>query len=142
MAKTRGFRELRRRINRAPKVLQDEVLKEVRASTKRMHRDVIRKFETAASYAPFFHGEPGMRRVTGNARRFYRFSISKKRLLGRVGLLSRRAQKKAFYLHFFLYGTINQPARPVHDDQFEIEREVFYVNQKRALERVLPKLFR
>ena len=141
MAKVKGVRELRAAIRTAPRHLQEEVLKEVRASTKRMHRDAVQRFATAARYAPFFHGQAGMRRVTGNVKRFYRQTVSKARLLGRVGLLSERANRRAFYLRFFLDGTITQPARPVHDDAFEAERETFIINQKRALKKALTKIF-
>lgn len=141
MAKVKGVRELRAVIRRAPRHLQEEVLKEVRASTKRMHRDAIKRFDTASRYAAFFHGGAGMRRVTGNVKRFYRQSVSKARLLGRVGLLSKKANQKAFYLRFFLYGTITQPARPVHDDAFEAERDTYIINQKRALKKALTKIF-
>lgn len=141
MVKVHGTKELKRAIRRAPAVLQEEALKEVRKSTQSMYQGAKHGFDTASNYGAFYHGKAGMQSVTGAARRFYRWSVSKAALRGRVGLLTPRARKKAFYLRFFMDGTVNQPARPVHDDAFEAEREPYIQNQTRALKRVLTKIF-
>lgn len=127
-------------LRRAPRHLQDEAMKEVEASTRAMHREAMAGFAIAARYAAFWHGQIGMRNITGTARRFYRWSVSRRMMRGRVGLLSRTAERRAFYLRFFLYGTRNQPARPVHDDAFEGEREVYIQRQAQALQRVVRRL--
>lgn len=114
---------------------------EVRKSTKAMHDDAKRRFDSAASYAEFWHGKRGMQNITGRARRLYRWSVSRAKLLGRVGVLTPMSLRRVFYLSTFLYGSVNQPARPVHDDAFEAERDVYIQNQSRALRRVLRKIF-
>lgn len=141
MARVRGVREVRRAIQRAGPEIQNEALKEVRRSTQAMHRDAMARFNTASSYATFWHGKIGMQNITGRARRLYRWSISKKRLTGRVGVLTPGSMRRVYYLWIFLYGSINQPARPVHDDAFEAERGPYIANQSRALRRVLARLF-
>lgn len=146
MAKIRGAKELRAAIRKMPPDLKAEATKEVRASTKRMHRKVMELLNSAASYAPFWHGKPGMQNVTtalhaaGTARRNYRYSVVKQGMTGRVGLLSPAAERTAFHMRFFLYGTVHQPARNVHADAFESERDVFIDNQTKALGRVLSRL--
>lgn len=140
MAKMRGAKELRAALKRAPDDLREEASKEVRESTKRMHRKVMQLLNSAASYAPFHHGGMGMQNITGAARRAYRYSVADKGLKGRVGLLSPAAEQRAFYLRFFLYGTSHQPSRNVHDTAFEGEREDFIVHQRKALESVLRRM--
>lgn len=140
MARVRGAKELRAAIKRLPADLRTEASKEVRASTMAMHRKVIELLSSAASYAPFWHGKAGMQNVTGAARRSFRYSVVDKGLTGRVGLLSAAAEQKAFYLRFFLHGSVHQPARNVFDDAFEGERDVFIANQLRALTSVLARL--
>jgi len=105
-----------------------------------MHRTVMMLLSTAAAYAPLWHGKSGMQNITGNARRSYRYSVSETKMKGRVGLLSAATERRAFYLGFFFYGTSHQPARNAHDDAFERERDVFILNQGRALERVVRKI--
>ncbi|MEL6310748.1 MAG: hypothetical protein AAFQ17_00020 [Pseudomonadota bacterium] len=141
MARVRGVKEVRKAILRAPQALKDEALDEVRNSTKAMHADVRRRFNTASSYAAFWHGGVGMQNISGQLRRLYRWSVSKSQLRGRVGILSRQSARRVFYLRFFLYGTRDQPARNVHDDAFEAEREVYIDAQTKALRRVLKKIF-
>lgn len=141
MARVRGAQAVRTAIRRAGPAVQDEALKEVRASTQRMYIDAMARFDTASSYADFYHGKRGMQNITGQARRLYRWSVSKKRLVGRVGVLSAASLRRVYYLWIFLYGSVNQPARPVHDDAFEAERDVYTLNQSRALNRVLSRLF-
>lgn len=140
MAKIHGAKELRAAIRRAEPMLRDEATKEVRASTIRMHRKVKELLNSAASYAPLYHGGPGMQNITGVARRSYRYSVTDKGMTGRVGLLSSKAESSAFYLRFFFYGTSHQPSRNAHDDAFEDERDVFVVNQQAALNRVISRL--
>lgn len=141
MAKVRGTKAVRAAIRRATPDLRAAAIKEVAASTKAMHRDVQARFNTAATYAAFHHGKPGMQNIRGVIRRLYRYSVSKKQLRGRVGILSAASMRKAWMLKFFLFGSVNQPARNVHDDAFEAEREPYIQRQKRALERVLRRLF-
>lgn len=140
MAKVRGAKELRAAIRKAGPALRKEATAEVRASTKRMHSTVMMLLSSAASYAPLHHGGLGMQNITGVARRSYRFSVSEKSMKGRVGLLSSAAENSAFYLRFFFYGTVHQPARNAHDDAFERERDVFIVNQTKALQRVVSQI--
>lgn len=142
MAKIVGVKQVKRAIRRAGDELTEEALVEVRKSTKAMFDDARAGFDTAGDIAPLYHGQRGMQSVSGVARRFYRWSVSKARLSGRVGLLSERANRMAFYLRFFNDGTVNQPARPVHDNAFENERETFIGNQTEALDRVLRKVFK
>lgn len=142
MAKIVGTREVRRAIKAAGPELTDEILVEVRKSTQAMHQEAMEGFDTAGDIAPFYHGQQGMQSVSGIARRFYRWSVSKATLTGRVGLLTKRANKKAYYLHFFNEGTVNQPARPVHERAFELESEEFIQNQRKALVRTLRKVFK
>jgi len=141
MARVRGTKAIKAAIRRAGPALQDEALKEVRESSRRMYYDAQARFNIASAYAEFYHGKLGMQNITGNARRLYRWSISKKLLRGRVGILSPMSARRVFYLSIFLYGSINQPARPVHDDAFEAERDVYTQNQTRALRRVLARVF-
>lgn len=140
MARVRGAKAVRQAIRRAPREVRDEALVEVRKSTKSMYQDARVRFNTASAYAPFWHGGVGMRNITGTVRRYYRWSVSEKALVGRVGLISALANNRAFYLRFFLYGTENQPARDVHGDAFEKEREPYITNQTRALSRALSKV--
>lgn len=140
MVKIRGAKEVRAAIRAAGPDLRREAGKEVQASTKRMHREAMQMFATAATFAPFWHGKDGMQSITGAARRAYRYSTTRDGLKGRVGLLSSAALGRAFYLRFFLYGTAHQPARNVHDLAFEGERDVFMVNQGHALENVLRRM--
>ena len=140
MAKVRGTKELRAALRRAPAHLREEAAEPVREHTKGMHRRVMELLNSASSYAPFWHGKMGMQDITGIARRTYRYSVIDKGLKGRVGLLSAKAARKAFYLKFFMFGTINQPARNVHDTAFEEHRDDYIIDQKAALERVLRKL--
>lgn len=140
MAKVRGAKELRAAIRNAPKDLRAEAVKEVRASTIKMHRTVYQLLNSAASYAPLWHGQAGMQDITGNARRSYRYSVVDNGMKGRVGLLSAAAERNAFYLRFFFHGTVHQPSRNAHDDAFEQERDVYIHNQGLALERVLRRM--
>ena len=140
MAKIRGSKELKAAIRRAGPELRKEATNEVRKSTKNMHRTVMMLLSSAAIYAPLWHGKPGMQNITGLARRSYRYSVSEKRMSGRVGLLSAASERRAFYLGFFFYGTVHQPARNAHDDAFERERDLFIYNQGKALERVMRKI--
>lgn len=141
MAKIRGAKELRAAIRRAGPALRKEATEEVRASTKRMHSKVMAMLMTSGiAYAPHWHGKPQMQNITGNARRNYRYSVSERRMSGRVGLLSPSAESRAFYLRFYLFGTVHQPSRNVHDDAFEQERDIFILNQGKALERVMRQL--
>lgn len=140
MAKIRGAKELRAAIKRAGPDLRAEATKEVRESTRRMHRKVMELFNSSAIYAAFWHGGAGMQNISGNARRAYRYSIADRGMKGRVGLLSGAAEANAFYLRFFLSGTRHQAARPVHDDAFEAERDVYINNQGKALDRVLARM--
>lgn len=141
MAKVRGAKEVRRAIKRAGPEVQEMALKNVRKSAQQMHRDTMNGLETAAAYGPFYHGGLGMRRITGIFRRNYRWSISKTRLTGRVGFLSARAARAAFYASMFFYGTQTQPARPVHDDAFEANRESYIRNQTVGLRAALARIF-
>lgn len=140
MAKIRGAKELRAAIKRAPKHLRDEATKEVRASTRRMHRHARELFNSAAQFAPLYHGGPGMQNITGLARSLYRYSLIDRGMRGRVGLLSASSESRGYYLRIFLSGSEHQPARPVHDVAFEAERDTFLVNQRRALGRVLEAM--
>lgn len=140
MAKIRGAAQVRAQLRKLPAALRQEAIKEVRESTKRMHSQVKAMLNTSSSYAAFWHGLEGMQNITGDARRSYRYSVSERQMKGRVGLLSPAAERSAFYLRFFFDGTSHQPARPVHNDAFEDERDVFILNQGRALERVLRML--
>lgn len=141
MAKIRGAKELRAAIKRAGPALRKEATVEVRASTKRMHSRVMALLMTSGiAYAPHWHGGAAMQNITGTARRNYRYSVSERRMSGRVGLLSPAAERRAFHLGFYLYGTRHQPARNVHDDAFEDERDTFILNQGKALQRVLRQL--
>lgn len=140
-SKIHGVREIRRAIRRAPPILQEEAMREVRESTRAMHRAAMIGFNTASKYAAFYHGKMGMQSLSGIARRSYRYSVSSKRLSGRVGLLSSTSASRAFYLYFFMYGTVNQPARPVHDDAFDGEKDRYIDEQTKALRRVLSAIF-
>jgi hypothetical protein len=140
MAKIHGARELRAAIRRAPQDLRDEAIKEVKASTDQMHRRVMELLASASKFAPLWHGKPGMQNITGAARRNYRKSVSKAKMQGRVGLLTSGAERAAFHLRFFFYGTSHQPARPAHDEAFEAERDVFIERQTKALANVLRRM--
>lgn len=140
MVKISGARELRAAIKRAGPDLRAEAGREVKESTKRMHQEAMAGFATASAFAPFWHGKDGMQNISGAARRAYRQSVSRDGLTGRVGLLSSSALGKAFYLRFFLYGTSHQPARNVHDQAFEGERDAYVANQARAMTNVLRRM--
>lgn len=141
MAKVRGVNEVRKAIRRAGPEVQNMALEQVKKSSQQMHRDTMFGLETASSYAQFYHGGVGMQRLTNFFRRNYRWSISKSRLTGRVGFLSARAARSAFYASFFFYGTQNQPARPVHDDAFEANREPYIRAQTAGLRAALARIF-
>lgn len=140
MARIRGAEDVRKAIRKAGPELQRQALEEVRASSKKMHQDAMAGLDTAASYAALYHGKPGMQNITGTFRRFYRWSVSPTKMKGRVGFLSARAAHKAFYAKWFFYGSANQPARPVHDDAFEANREPYIKAQSVALRAVLARL--
>lgn len=141
MARVRGVRDVKAAIRKAGPAVEEEALTEVRKSTRRMHADAKLRFDTASSYASFYHGKRGMQNITGLARRLYRWSVSKRQLKGRVGVLSAQSARRVYYLRSFLYGSVNQPARPVHDDAFEAERDNYTANQSLALKRVLRRIF-
>ena len=140
MAKIIGGKELRARLMKLPVDLRLEASKEVKVSADRMQLEVMAGLNAAASYAPFWHGKIGMQNITGQARRNYKVKISNKGMTGRVGLTTTAARKRARYLRFFFAGTVHQPSRNVHSDVFELERVLFMVNQRKALQRVLAKL--
>jgi len=137
----KGVKQLRAAILRADPELREEVLEEVENSTARMLSDARNRLNSAASYAEFHHGKRGMQNITGTFRRLYRRSISKKQLKGRGGLLSSTSVARAPQVRWFNDGTINQPARPFHDDAFEAEEDRFIKNQAPALRRALTKVF-
>lgn len=141
MAKVRGAQDVRRAIKRAGPELEKQALQEVRKSSKRMYDDTMSGLNTASEYARFYHGGVGMQQLTGLFRRNYRWSISKRKLTGRVGFLSARAARAAYYAKWFFYGSENQPARPVHDDAFEANREPYIKAQTVALRSVLTRIF-
>ncbi|MCG8668917.1 MAG: hypothetical protein MI867_05850 [Pseudomonadales bacterium] len=140
MARVRGADDVRKAIRRAGPELQRQALEEVKAHSQKMYQDTMAGLDTAASYGTFYHGKPGMQNITGIFRRNYRWSVSKAKLKGRVGFLSARAARKAFYAKWFFYGSENQPARPVHDDAFEANREPYIKAQSVALRAVLARL--
>ena len=141
MARVRGVKAIRAAIRAAPEELQEQAFEQVEISTKRMYRDVMQGLNIASQYAEFHHGETGMRDITGIARRTYKYSLGRRSLKVRVGLLSSAAFKQAIHLQYFFKGTPTQPARPVHDDVFEGEREVYYRNQQAALDAVMRQVF-
>ncbi|MEY8117645.1 hypothetical protein AB9F26_05160 [Falsihalocynthiibacter sp. BN13B15] len=140
MAKIRGAKELRRALKHAPSALRKEATEEVKISSQTMYRRVMAGLATAGRLAPLWHGKIGMQRITGNARRFYRHSVSEKKMSGRVGLLTPGAHRSAFYLRMFFYGTYRQPARNIHEEVFEDEADGFVKAQQKALDRVVRKL--
>lgn len=140
MARIIGIKELQAALKASPEFVRQEATKEVRASSTAMRAKVMELLASAASYAPLWHGQPGMLNVTGKARRNYRVSVVKGGLEGRVGLLTPAAEKAAPELRFFLYGTVHQPSRNAHDDAFEAERDPFIVRQEAALERALVRM--
>lgn len=131
---------MRRAIRRAPQELQDEALVEVRRSAKKMHDSAKAKLNVASKFAPLWHGKIGMQNITGVFRRNYRWSVAKRSLRARVGVITPAAARKAPQIYWFNNGTVNQPARPFHDEAFEGEREPYIQNQKAALNSVLNKL--
>mgnify|MGYP000052233265 CR=1 FL=1 len=64
--KVHGVKEVRRAIQRAEPALRDEALVEVENSTREMLSDARSRLNAAASYAAFWHGQPGMQNITGN----------------------------------------------------------------------------
>lgn len=61
-----------------------------------------------------------VKRRSGALKRYYRSSVSGGALLvGRVGYLTPRARKNAFYARFLNDGTRDMPARPFHDNAVE-----------------------
>lgn len=140
MGKVRGAKEVRKAIRKAGPEIERQALEEVRDASRKMYQDTMNGLNTAAAYAPLYHGKPGMQNITGLFRRNYRWSISRAKLKGRVGFLSARAARNAFYAKWFFYGSENQPARPVHDDAFEANRELYIRAQSVALRAVLARL--
>ena len=136
----RSQEDKRRAIKRAGPELQRQALEEVKTSSKKMYDTTMAGLNSAATYGSFYHGKPGMQSITGIFRRNYRWSISKARMTGRVGFLSAKAARSAFYAKWFFYGSENQPARPVHDDAFEANREPYIKAQSVALRAVLARL--
>jgi hypothetical protein len=146
MPKITGLTQVRAVLKQMPEQLRAEATKPVRETTERMKRRVMELLDSAAIYAPFWHGGPGMQDVdtklhpAGTARRSYRRSISRDGLTGRVGQLSPQAARDGFHLRFFFDGTVHQPARPAHSEVFESERGPFIIDQKLALQRALAAL--
>lgn len=134
-------RAFKRALRRAGPEVQKEAFKEVERSTKAIYDKTMSGFDHAGAIAPLFHGKPGMRNISGKARRLYRWSISKKQMKGRVGLLTKRSSRRAFYLSFFMFGTATQAARPVHQIASDSEKDAFEAAQRAALRRVFRKLF-
>lgn len=140
MVRIRGAEDVRKAIRKAGPELQRQALEEVRVASKQMYDDTMTRLANAAAYAPLYHGKPGMQDITGIFRRNYRWSVSPTKMKGRVGFLSAQAARKAFYAKWFFYGSDNQPARPVHDDAFEANREPYIKAQSVALRAVLARL--
>lgn len=146
MAVIRGVKAVRTLLNNLPAHLQAEATKPVRAATKQMHRRVMELLNSAAAWAPLYHGLPGMQNVdtkghpAGTARRSYRYSVTKNGMVGRVGQLSPAAASDGFHLRMFFTGTVHQPARPIHYDVFDQESPIFIGEQKKALTKALMVL--
>ncbi len=140
MARIIGTTQLQAALKASPAVVREEATKEVRASANAMRARVMDLLASAASYAPLWHGQPGMLNLTGKARRNYRVSVVKDGMEGKVGLLTPAAEKATPELRWFFFGTVHQPSRNAHSDAFETERGPFMIKQEAALERALARL--
>lgn len=78
------------------------------------------------------------RRRSGQLLRFYRSSVSRGAIaVGRVGYLTARAKRSAFYARFINDGTREIAARPFHSLAVEAAERPFIVGQRRALRAAL-----
>lgn len=102
MSSVRGFKAARARARRRPSILEAQArdgLAETVKAVRAKGAENIRAMTT---------------RRTGTLVRFYRSSVSRSALEGRVGYLSRRAKAEAFYARFIHDGTRYLLARPFH----------------------------
>jgi hypothetical protein len=141
MAKITGANELRAAIRKLPEDLRKEATAEVRVSSKAMRDRVMQLFDSEGmKNTTVTNKQKGWVHVAGTARKNYRWSVTGKGMTGRVGLLTPAANRAAWYLKFFLWGSKHQPARDVTATAFEHERDVYIKNQEAALDRVLERL--
>lgn len=129
LSKIIGVAEARQALRNAPKYIRflaADVIEDVIKST---HLDAKANMNSM-----------GIKKKSGNLSRFYRRSINKKKLTGRVGLLSSRARKKAFYARFINDGTEKMTARPFHTAAVEKNDAKFLSDSINVLRKVGLKL--
>ncbi|MEO0485274.1 MAG: hypothetical protein AAF092_05125 [Pseudomonadota bacterium] len=139
-SRVRGVGSLRREIKAMGLDVADRAIEPIRKHTREMRAEVM---DRLASYDDFHHGQRGVQSRTGRLRRFYRSSTSRAALSGRVGLLSSRAQREAgIQARALFYGTATQPARPAHDEVFELHEHVYIADQEAVLRDILRRFGR
>lgn len=137
MGKLRGTAGLKKELRAMGLDVADRAVEPIRKHTKEMRAEVMARLN---AYDDFHHGQKGFQNKTGNLRRFYRSSVSRKMLVGRVGLISKTAQAKAGrQAHFLFYGSSRQPARPAHDEVFELHEQEYIADQEKVLRDILRR---
>lgn len=125
-----GARRFQAAIRKAPDDLKKIVADELRETVNAVHAKG--RANLAAMVTP----------RSGALERNYRKSLSKKTLTGRVGYLSAKAKRAAFYARFINDGTRKMAARPFHTNAVESEKEQHQRRMLRARDTVLREIAR
>lgn len=105
--RVKGVASARRRLKKLPGLLQERAAEMIVEHTAKVHRSGRENIQSMT------------RRRTGQLLRFYRRSVARATLVGRVGYLSARARRTVFYARFLHDGTRSIMPRPFHDNAVE-----------------------
>ncbi|WP_208348702.1 hypothetical protein [Pseudaestuariivita rosea] len=123
--RAKGFKRARARVRRSVSALEEASLDALAETVDAVHRAGRQNIQAM------------VRRRSGRLSRFYRKSISRARKLGRVGYLTRRARREAFYARFVHDGTRRLQARPFHDQAVAQEDAPHLRRMGRAVRKAL-----
>ena len=121
MSRLTGVSSVRRAIRALPSALKVEAVQALRTVVSET-RDTGRANIDSA-----------FRRHSGDLRRNYRSSVSVKALTGRVGYLTPKARRAAFYARFLHDGTVDIEGIPFHDRAIDVNEERFFTQCGQAL---------
>jgi len=127
MSRIRGWKGARGRARARPGVLDEMVLDGLAATVTEVRQDAWENINSMAT------------RRTGILRRNYRKSMSKAKMTGRVGYITRAAKRKAFYARFIHDGTRYIQARPFHDIAVARQEGKHRARMARAQHRAVKK---
>lgn len=144
MSRMLGVREFRGALKRAPAELRGLAADGIAATVAEVHargRANVEAMAIGTSPKPVQKrkGKQYPRRVL---RRHYRKSVSRKRLVGKVGYLTRKARREAYYVRFVHNGTAKMAARPFHARAVEASASADEKRMVRARDIALGRLAR